>query len=97
LSFFFNRKSTAFQQALDRLKDRVDAQEERISKYKTDNKRELLEFADLSNKTRRLYLRLTRLTKIEEKETSEELKENGADPVGDARDIRDRIESTLKF
>jgi len=94
---FFNRKFTAFQQALDKLKSRLDEQEGRIEKELTDNKRNLLEFADLSNKTRRLYLRLTRLTKIEQKESSDKEPPNGVDPSTDARDIRDSIESRMEF
>jgi len=94
---FFNRKSTAFQQALDELRQRVDALEGKIEKEQTDNKRNLLEFADLSNKTRRLYLRLTRLTKIEEKEASDKVEPNGVEPQADSRSIRDSIESRLEF
>jgi len=94
---FFNRKSTAFQQAIDKLKERVDAHEDLIRKEQADNKRNLLEFADLSNKTRRLYLRLTRLTKIEQEQASEPEQENGLNPAMDSRAVRESIESTMKF
>jgi len=94
---FFNRKLTAFQQALDEQKVRLDGLEGKIEKEVTDNKRNLLEFADLSNKTRRLYLRLTRLTKIEEKEASDKVEPNGAEPKQDSRDIRDQIESRMEM
>lgn len=94
---FFNKKLTAFQQAIDKLNDRVDAQEQRIRNEQTDNKRNLLEFADLSNKTRRLYLRLTRLTKIEQEKASDDSVENGDISGSDTRAIRDSIEARMKM
>lgn len=92
---WFNKKLTAFQQSLERLKARVDDQEDRISKELTDNKRNLLEFADLSNKTRRLYLRLTRLTKIDKEESSDVPGASEPESGLDARGIRDSIEAKM--
>jgi len=95
-SIWFNRKSTAFQQRLEKLEKRQRAVEDRYDKQKSDNDRNLLEFADLSNKTRRLYLRLTRLTKIEQEESSDKVDDdNGAITATSSREIREQIERGL--
>jgi len=95
--FGFNRKSTAFQQDLEKLDLKVEALERRIDRQLTQNKTDLLEFAELSEKTRRLYLRLTRRAKIESEQTSVEIDPNGqkAQPELSAREIRNEIEAKM--
>jgi len=94
----FNRKSTAFQQDLEKLERRIEACERTVDKQTSDNKRDLLEFADLSSKLRRLYLRLTRIAKIEQEPTSTEIEDNGqkVPDTTDARAIREAIERQIQ-
>lgn len=94
---WFHRKSTAFQQAIGSLETRLEAFERRLDNQLTQNRTDLLEFAELSEKTRRLYLRLTRRAKIDQDQSS-----NDVDPAGQieqpqlsARDIRDQINAKL--
>lgn len=94
---FFNRKSTAFQQEIDSLEKRLKSCEDTIDRQLTQNKSDLLEFADLSSKMRRLYLRLVRISKIEPEESSEPLPDNHdeASPAESARAVRDEISRRL--
>jgi len=94
---WFNRKSTAFQQAIEKIEVRLDAFERRLDRQLATNKADLLEFAELSEKTRRLYLRLTRRAKIASEATSnenEEIEQN-AQPQPTAREVRDSINRNL--
>ncbi len=94
---FFNRKSTAFQEAIIKLENRLDRYEGRLDKQLTQNRTDLLEFAELAEKTRRLYLSLTRRAKIEQDKASAEIDPNGQveQPKLSSRDIRDQINQTL--
>jgi len=68
---WFNRNSTENQQALETLKARLDAVERELAAEKSANNRNLLEYAELGEKMRRLYLRIARRAKIELEESSE--------------------------
>ncbi len=96
---FFNRKLTAFQQALHMLKERLSHLESRIEQQLSDNRRNLLEFAELSEKMRRTYLRLSRIVKVDSPPSSEEETESSADPEenSDPRAIRDAINKQLNL
>jgi len=91
---WFNRKSTDFSTALERLEHRLDVVIREQDAEKTANKRNLLEFAELGEKMRRVYLRIARRQKIESDETSP-VPENDQNeqPALSAREIRDAIES----
>jgi len=97
----FNRKSTAFQQGLEQVNIRLEAFEKKLDRQLASNKADLLEFAELSEKTRRLYLRLTRRAKIEQEATSKEsegVAQNGPTESGEglsARDVRDKINQQM--
>lgn len=69
---WFNRKSTRNQQAIEKLNKRLDAALETIRKQKTDNESDILEFANMYSKTRRLYLRLVRIAKVDSELTPED-------------------------
>jgi len=88
----FNRKSTELQQDIHRLEVRLNSLEHKQDTEKSRNDRNLLEYAELGEKMRRLYLRIARRSKIEEEQTSEpEGAENGQSPRSE-REIRDEIE-----
>jgi len=67
---WLNRKSTDNSQLLHSLEERLKALETDFEAEKSANRRNLLEYADLGEKTRRLYLRIARRQKIEEETTS---------------------------
>jgi len=90
---WFNRKSTDNSELLHRLEKRLDTCEHNLQLEKAANDQKLLEYADLAEKMRRLYLRIARRAKIEEEQTSEEVKapENETREI-DNRKIRELIE-----
>jgi len=93
----FNRKSTEFAQDLHRLKERLDTFLAQFEEEKAANRRYLLEFADLGEKMRRTYLRLSRIVKIDSETTSApatEGDENGKAELG-PRETRDLINQKL--
>jgi len=93
---WFNRKPTDYSQLLHTLKLRVDKCEHDHELEKVANDRKLLEYADLAEKMRRLYLRIARRAKIEEEQTSEEVTApENSNPVDSAQKIRDSIESQM--
>jgi len=94
---FFNRKLTAFQERLEKLEGQVKDFGVQLDREKSDNARSLLEFAELSEKTRRLYLRLTRRAKIDSELTSDEVEPNGQNVQAPqtAREVRDAISQSL--
>lgn len=69
---WFNKKPTGNQQAIEKLNSKVEALVEQIRRVETQNKADLLEFAEVSEKTRRLYLRLTRRAKVDSELTPED-------------------------
>lgn len=91
---WFHRKSTENQQAIKRLEHSVVTLSELIGKQLTENKANLLEFAELSEKTRRLYLRLTRRAKVDSELTSpdEPTAQNDQRPEMTNLEIREEIE-----
>jgi len=93
----FNRKLTEFAQNLHSLKVAVDTLRMQIEEEKSANRRYMLEFADLGEKMRRTYLRLSRIVKIDSETTSapETAPEENGDPEVDARLTRERINSSL--
>lgn len=100
---WFNRKSTAFQQALEDYSIQLENLEKKVDRQLASNKADLLEFAELSEKTRRLYLRLTRRAKIDQEAASSkdavgEL-DNHENPAQELtpREIRDRINSSMRI
>jgi len=97
LHILFNRKSTAFQQALEKLEKRLDTIEIENKEDKSANARNLLEFADLGEKMRRTYLRLSRIVKIDSEQPSGEETplENGEQKKASPREIRDAINQTI--
>ena len=66
----FNRKSTDNQQEIHSLKIALEQLKTDVEREKSRNRQQLTEFADLGEKMRRLYLRLTRLQKIESEQSS---------------------------
>jgi len=95
----FNRKSTAFAQALHRLEERVKTLGTRLQEEKTDNRRNVLEFAELAEKMRRTYLRLSRIVKVDSPPTSLDESDNSQpEPeLSDPQEIRDRINRNLNL
>ncbi len=93
---FFNRKSTDFQQALATLKTRLESVERKFDAEVSDNRRNLLEYAELGEKMRRLYLRIARRAKIEGEATSADnhTETQEAAPLS-ALEIRDAIEKGM--
>jgi len=75
----------------------VDTLRIKIEEEKTANRRYMLEFADLGEKMRRTYLRLSRIVKIDSETTS--APETGAEGNGeqelDPRSTRERINQEL--
>ena len=96
---FFHRLSTANQQEIRELKREVKALVEHVDSLKSQNKRDLLEFAEMSEKSRRLYLRLTRRAKIDSETTSGEVEANGQteQPATSAREVREQINRKLNL
>jgi len=90
---WFNRKSTGYAQRLDRLESRLSDCQDKLDEECSLNRRNLLEYAELGEKMRRLYLRIARRAKIEQEETSapESHPENSNEEL-DPRKIRERIE-----
>jgi len=93
---WFNRKSTDNSQLLHSLEKRLDSCEHNHELEKAANHQKLLEYADLAEKMRRLYLRIARRAKIEEEQTSEPTShpENSNEEIS-ARKIREMIESKM--
>lgn len=75
LSWLANRKSTAFQQDIIRLEGEVRSCLNDLEDVKRQMKRNSDEAADMYDKTRRLYYRLTRREKVDSQETSMEVQE----------------------
>lgn len=95
---FFNRKSTVFEQVLHKLEMRVNALRSELEEEKSRNNRNLLEYAELGEKMRRLYLRIARRQKIEEGATSEkEPVEQNEHKEETPLQIRQKIESSLGY
>jgi len=67
---FFNSKQTDTADTLRALKARIEDVERDLAAEKTANGRNLLEYAELGEKMRRLYLRIARRAKIELEESS---------------------------
>jgi len=97
IHMWFNRKSTANQQAIEAQQVRLEALDRKIDRQLATNKADLLEFAELAEKTRRLYLRLTRRAKVEQETTAVEPDANGqADqPALSPQEIRDQINAKI--
>jgi len=93
----FNRKSTAFKEQLAQLTRRVDRFESRLKETLSDNNRKYLEFAELGEKMRRTYLRLSRIVKIDSEQSSApDVENNGESEKNiDPREIRDAIERSM--
>ena len=93
---WFNRKPTDNSQLLHILEKRLDSCEHNLELEKSRNSQKLLEYAELGEKMRRLYLRIARRAKIEEEQTSvaEESPENTNQELS-SRKIRELIESNL--
>jgi len=91
---WFNRKSTEDSQLLHRIEKRLDAVVSAFEEEKSANRRNLLEYAELGEKMRRLYLRIARRAKIETEQSSEdpESQPNSERPTS-AKEIRQSIES----
>jgi len=95
---WFNRKLTGFQQALEKVEKRLNALIINQQEEKSANDRNLLEFAELGEKMRRTYLRLSRIVKVDSEPSSPEMEpEDNGDPGADARETRDRISQSLNF
>ena len=93
---WFNRKSTAFEQSFAQVEKRLNAVERELQAAKSDNDRQLLEFAELAEKMRRTYLRLSRIVKVDSGGSSEELPTDQNDqPQLSARETRDLIEASV--
>jgi len=93
---FFNRKSTEIAQALEPLKARIDSLERELEAEVSANRRNLLEYAELGEKMRRLYLRIARRAKIEGEETSADNHTEVAEPAPRSPlEIREAIEKGL--
>ena len=94
---FFNRKSTDFAQEFHKVKLALNAFREDLKALKSDNSRQLLEFAELGEKMRRTYLRLSRIVKIDSQPSSEPETENNGDPEEkmEPRLIREQIERSF--
>jgi len=93
---WFNRKSTDFQQAFAQVEKRLNAVERELQAAKSDNDRQLLEFAELAEKMRRTYLRLSRIVKVDSEPSSSdsEIAQNEQDPLS-PRETRDAIEMSV--
>jgi len=93
---WFNRKSTDNSQLLHSLEKRIDRCEHDLELEKAANSQKLLEYADLGEKMRRLYLRIARRAKIEGEQTSEDAPapENSTQELS-SRKIRELIESQM--
>lgn len=93
---WFNRKSTSNSQLLHSLEKRLDTCEHNLHLEKAANDQKLLEYADLAEKMRRLYLRIARRAKIEEEQTSEDAPtpENSNEELSQ-RKIRELIETGM--
>ena len=93
---WFNRKSTGFTQRLERLENRLSDCQDKLSEECSLNRRNLLEYAELGEKMRRLYLRIARRAKIEQEQSSEDAPtpENDNQEI-DPRKVRELIESRM--
>jgi len=67
---FFNRKSTGLEERLLKVEARLSNCQDKLDEEISHNRRNLLEYAELGEKMRRLYLRIARRAKIEGEETS---------------------------
>jgi len=94
---WFNRKLTEYAQLLHRLQVRVDALESKVQAEKSRNDSQLLEFAELGEKMRRTYLRLSRIVKVdsEPSSTDETPDQNDQPTESDPRSVREAIESQM--
>jgi len=93
---WFNRKSTDYTQLFHKLERRLETCEHNLHLEKAANDQKLLEYADLAEKMRRLYLRIARRAKIEEEQTSEDSShpENENKEL-DPREVRQAIENQM--
>lgn len=93
----FNRKPRVNPQDFHKLLTRVEALEKEFDREKSANRRNLLEYADLGEKMRRVYLRIARLKKIESEESSTQNPPNGQEgQPQDARAVRTAIEKAFQ-
>lgn len=93
---WFNRKSTDNAQLLHNLEKRLDTCEHNLDLANARNDQKLLEYAELGEKMRRLYLRIARRAKIEQEETSEEtIHPENSDQRLTAREVRESIEAKM--
>jgi len=93
---WFNRKSTEDSQALHRLEDRVNSLISALDEEKSANRRNLLEYAELGEKMRRLYLRIARRAKIETEQSSADPEvEQNSERLPTAKEIRTAIENSI--
>jgi len=91
---WFNKKSTGNAQAIYKLEMQLNSLKADVERIKSDNRRELLEYAELGEKMRRLYLRIARRAKVEEGQTSPpEGTDNNDQEALSARETRELIES----
>jgi len=76
---WFNRKSTEYSQVFAQVEKRLNHVERELLDQESRNNRKLLEFAELGEKMRRTYLRLSRIVKVDSEPTSakEEADQNG--------------------
>jgi len=93
----FKRKLTEFAQEIHKLKLALNSLREEFKSQKSDNSRQLLEFAELGEKMRRTYLRLSRIVKIDSEQSSgkEILEGQETEEKRGPREIRDAIERTM--
>jgi len=93
---WFNRKLTAFQHSLDVLEARLNNYRDDLKSEKSNNRRNLLEYAELGEKMRRLYLRIARRAKIETEESSVDPEtESNSGRVPTSKEIRESIENRI--
>ena len=93
---WFNRKSTGNSQLLHSLEKRLGTCEHNLELEKASNHQKLLEYADLAEKMRRLYLRIARRAKIESEQTSgDSAHPENHQPELSAREIRASIENQM--
>jgi len=75
---------------------RLDSLEHKYEEERSSNSRNLLEYAELGEKMRRLYLRIARRAKIEEEATSEpDNGEKGTARIITPEEIRIAIEKGM--
>lgn len=93
----WNRKLTEYAQLLHKLEARLNAIESKAEAEKSRNDSQLLEFAELGEKMRRTYLRLSRIVKVDSDASSspESTEVNNEALESDPRAIREAIDMSL--